>query len=392
MKNNYIYKIPQNKIKEILGINQRDWEQLKRVFNIATVEPISFNLLKGLIDYQSKTGKKDIIDFSKAKESKLKEFKILEEDFQEIKTPSLEVKKIKKSPIKKQKKKVVKKEPVNINPNFIKFTSHKTAAKAYNQELKNVYYSLKPAISVAYCIAFDVKKTFLKNINEVKEKYPKQKIFLYSDNTTYDKSQRVHKTKKARVWTKEEDKKILDYYNSDYYKKINLKFIKNPYSMEMLSKDINVDRKQIAIRASALGFTNFKTKREKEYKDEEIEILNKYTGIKSSSQLQKILKSHGFTRSQRSINVKIQRLKLSAKLNGKGDLNLRLLGELLGLDQHSIDRNQKLIEYMQPKRQDGQLLFCRKKLKNFIMENPYEFNLGKVDNKFFIELLTTKEV
>jgi len=388
MKNNYIYKIPQEKVKEILGLDQRSWEHLKRVFNITTIQPISFKQLTGLIDYQSKIGQKENIDFEKAKESRLKEFKILEKDYKKIDIPNMEVKKIKPKP--KPKKKIVVEEV--IDPNFIKFKSHQATKKAYIKETKVLYYSLKPVIHLSYATKFDTTKSFHRNITEIKQRYPKQKIFLYSDNKTFNKTKITRKSKKTRIWTSEEDKKIMDYYNSDFYKKQNIKTLKTAYTMKDLAVEISADRKQIAIRASALGFTNFKTKREKDYKDEEIEILNKYTGIKSSSQLQKIFKENGFTRSQRSINVKIQRLKLSAKLNGKGDLNLRLLGELLGLDPHALDRNEKLMEYMQPKREDGQLLFCRKKLKSFIMENPYEFNLGKVDSKSFIELLTTQEV
>jgi len=386
MKNNYIYKIPQDKVKEILGLNQADWEQLKRVFNIMTIEPISFKQLTGLIDYQSRIGQKDSIDFKNAKESRLKEFRILEKDYVKLEVPNLEVKKIRDKPITKKKRVV---EEIQ-DPNFVKFKSHTAAKKAYIQQTKVLYYSLKPVIHLSNAIKFDTTKSFHRNITEIKEKYPKQKIFLYSDNQTFNKTKISRKTKKKRVWTKEQDKKIIEYYNSDYYKKINLKDIKKPYTMKDLAADIGVDRKQISIRASELGFTNFKAKRETDYKDEEIKLLDQFAGSKSSSQLQKILKTHGFTRSQRSINVKLTRMNLSRKLNGKGDLNLRLLAELLGIDVHGLDRNEKFIEYMQPYKQDGQLLFCRKKLKSFMMENPYEFNLGKVDNKFFIELLTTK--
>lgn len=43
---------------------------------------------------------------------------------------------------------------------------------------------------------------------------------------------------------------------------------------------------------------------------------------------------------------------------------------------------------LNPTKTNKELIFTRENIKKYVIENPYDFNLGKVDNKFFIELLT----
>ena len=241
-----------------------------------------------------------------------------------------------------------------------------------------------------------IEQCIIKDIPEPK------KIKIYKEKKTkLPKPQKVEKQKEIpikkpkingrtkRTFTPDEDKKILDYYNSDYYKYRKVEKGKKPYSSRDLAADLKVkDKKIIAQRASELGFTNFvNSKIGNEYSDPELEILKKNIGKCTPKKIQQILKVARFHKSIVSINVKITRLSLSLKLDGSGDLTLTLLSKALGVDTHVITNNKNLMLQVGPEKTNRELIFTREKLREYIIQNPYDFNFGKVDNKFLVELL-----
>lgn len=321
MKNESIYQIPQDRVREILKLDSLQFQELKRVFNLNTVEPVSFNILRGFISYQKRLNKIDL----EIESLKLDEFIVKNDDLKTFEKDIPEPKKIKIYKEKKVIKKAVEKKPTT---------------------------------------------------------------------TTVEKLERPKRIKKggrkARIFTPEEDKKILDFYHSDWYKNQDKKTHKNPYTMKQLCIDLNVnDRKNISQRASELGFTNFVLPScNKEFSQEEIELLKTCLGKYKTAKIQSIFKLHGFNRSIVAINVQVQRLQLSLKLTGKGDLSLRLLAEGFGVDTHFFSTNEKRMKVLNPTKTSKELIFTRKNIKKYVIENPYDFNMGKVDNKFLIELLT----
>lgn len=194
----------------------------------------------------------------------------------------------------------------------------------------------------------------------------------------------------ASLFNSEEDKKILDYYNSDYYKYRKVEKGKKPYSSRELAADLNIkDKKIIRERASELGFTNFVNPADgNEYTPEELEILKKNIGKSTPKKIQQLLKDAGFHKSIVSINVKITRLSLSLKLDGSGDLTLTLLSKALGIDSHMITDNKNLMLEVKPEKTNKEWIFSREKIKQYIIKNPYHLNFGKIDNKFLVELLS----
>ncbi len=160
--------------------------------------------------------------------------------------------------------------------------------------------------------------------------------------------------------------------------------------MQDLCKDLKAsDRKMIAIRASELGFTNFILPTgSRDFLPEELELLKKCIGKYQTGKIQKIFKQNGYQRSIVSLNVQLQRYKLSCKLDGRGDLSLRLLSEAFGVDGHFFCDSEARLKILKPTKTNKELIFTRENIKKYIIENPYDFNLGKVDSKFFIELLT----
>ena len=241
-----------------------------------------------------------------------------------------------------------------------------------------------------------VEQSIIKDIPEPK------KIKIYKEKKTkLPKPQKVEKQKEIpikkpkingrtkRTFTPDEDKKILDYYNSDYYKYRKVEKGKKPYSSRDLAADLKVkDKKIIAQRASELGFTNFVNPKDgNEYSDPELEILKKNIGKCTTKKIQQLLKEAGYLKSIVSINVKITRLNLSLKLNGSGDLTLTLLSKALGVDTHVITDNKKIMAFLEPEKTKKEWIFSREKVRKFIIQNPYELNFGKIDNKFLVDLL-----
>ena len=179
MKNDTTYQIPQDRVRDILKLDSLQFQELKRVFNLNTVEPVSFNILRGFISYQKRLNKTDI----DIESLKLDEFIVKDDDLKIFEKDIPEPKKIK---IYKEKK-VIKK-PVEKKPT----------------------------------------------------------------TTTVEKLERPKRIKKggrkAKTFTPEEDKKILEFYNSDWYKNQNKKTHKNPYTMKQLCIDLNVkDMKNIIV-------------------------------------------------------------------------------------------------------------------------------------------------
>lgn len=388
MKNDIVYKIPQIEIQKFFNLDNKEFQELKKQVGINTVEHLNQNNLSCMISFFRKVNNKDDIDIENFN---LKLFEVKEHE--EIKLEEIkdvpEPKKIKIYKEKKTSHKAVR--PIEEKSSFIAYLSMKDASAAYNQDRLKLYYSFNRVLSInEKCFPFNVSKSFQANMKDIKSKFSQKiKIYLYSNGETYNKIERTTIFKKPRVWTPEEDEKILNFYNSDYYKNPQNKNLKNPYTMKDLCKDLKVkDKKTIVKRASELGFKNFSMPKQREYSDEEKELLKSCVGKYQTSKIQKIFKEHGYSRSIIALNIEIQRLKLSRKLNGKNELSLRMLAEAFGVDTHFFSDSKERINALNPTKTNRELIFTRENIKKYVIENPYDFNLGKVDNKFFIELLT----
>lgn len=377
MKEEPIYKMDQEEIKNLLKLSNQEFQDLKRVFNIQTKEPLSFNQTRGFISYLQRTSKVAI----KIEDLNLKDFKPVEN--LQITKEILDTPEPKKIKIYKEKRqKVILKNKSDIDL----FKTHEEAAIAYRLENKNIYWAIN-SFEIDKKQKFDNSGSFSFNFKKIKKLHPKGKIFLFTDNTYYEKM--TINSRKKISFTPEQDKKILEYYNSDFYKYRKVENGKIPYTMKDLQKDLKVkDRKIIVQRASELGFTNFVVpKIGNEYSDEEIEILKANVGKITTKKIQQLLKEKGYQKSIVSINVKLTRLNLSLKLDGTNDLTLTLLAKALGVDLHVITDNKNLMSKVKPEKTNKELIFTREKLKKYIIENPYDLNFGKVDNKFLVDLL-----
>lgn len=377
MKEEPIYKMDQEEIQKLLKLSNQEFQDLKRVFNIQTKEPLSFNQTRGFISYLQRTSKVAI----KIEDLNLKDFKPVEN--LQITKEILDTPEPKKIKIYKEKRqKVILKNKTDVDL----FKTQEEAAIAYHLENKNIYWAINN-FEIDKKHKFDNSGSFSFNFKKIKKLHPKGKVFLFTDNTYYEKI--TINSRKKISFTPEQDKKILEYYNSDFYKYRKVENGKIPYTMKDLQKDLKVkDRKIIVQRASELGFTNFVVpKIGNEYCEEELKILKENVGKITTKKIQQLLKEKGYKKSIVSINVKLTRLSLSLKLDGTNDLTLTLLAKALGVDAHVITDNKKIMAFLEPEKTKKELIFTREKLKKYIIENPYDLNFGKVDNKFLVDLL-----
>ncbi len=385
MKNDITYKIPQSEIQNFFNLNNKDFQELKKQVGINTVEHLNQNNLSCMISFFRKVHNKNDLDI---RNFNLKLFEVKESE--QIKLEEIKgIPEPKKIKIYKEKKVVLKPKPIEQS-SFISYASMKEASIAFNRDRLKLYYSTKRVLSINdKCIPFNISKSFQANIRDIKSRFAEKiKIYLYSNGETYNKIERTTVFKQPRIWGKEEDEKILNFYNSEYYKNPQNKNLKNPYTMKDLCRDLKVgDKKTIAKRASELGFTNFSMPKQREYSIEEIELLKNCVGKYQTAKIQKIFKEHGFQRSIVALNIQIQRLKLSRKLDGKNELSLRMLAEAFGVDTHFFSDSEERMRTLNPAKTNKELIFTRENIKKYVIQNPYDFNLGKVDNKFFVELL-----
>uniref|UniRef100_UPI004047323E hypothetical protein n=1 Tax=Aliarcobacter sp. TaxID=2321116 RepID=UPI004047323E len=407
MKNEISYKIPQDKIREFFDLDSQKFQELKKQVGINTIEPLNLNNLKALISFSSYLGldapaidifdlkpfevdestlkvEKTIIDIPEPK--KIKIYK--EKKPKPIKQKIEKVAKPKPKPIKQKIEKVAKPKFTNLLKDTYIFKTHDEASLSYRADFKNIWWTTDvDKFEFRNENKFDDSGSYSFNFSKIKALHPTGRIYFFTNNTYYER--KSVNSRKRRVFTEKEDKKILEYYNSEFYKNNKIELGKKPYTMKDLCIDLNVkDRKVIVQRASELGFTNFvTTKVGNEYTEEELEILKANVGKITTKKIQQLLKEKGYQKSIVSINVKLTRLNLSLKLDGTNDLTLTLLAKALGVDLHNITDNKKLMADVNPEKTKKELIFKRENLKKYIIENPYDLNFGKIDNKFLVELL-----
>lgn len=68
-----------------------------------------------------------------------------------------------------------------------------------------------------------------------------------------------------------------------------------------------------------------------------------------------------------------------------------MLAEAFGVDTHFFSDSEERMRALNPAKTNKELIFTRENIKKYVIQNPYDFNLGKVDNKFFVELLTGEQ-
>jgi len=128
----------------------------------------------------------------------------------------------------------------------------------------------------------------------------------------------------------------------------------------------------------------------------EIALLDRY-GYLTPVHIGKVLREHGFTRSVTGISL-MRKRRMSHKASPY--YSVSALSHLFGIDHHAIDRfitfgwmktTQKGTRRGAKQRGDIKLVH-KDEIRRFIYEHPMEFELKKVDQMWFLDLVTEGKV
>lgn len=262
----------------------------------------------------------------------------------------------------------------------------KNASKIFNSGYK-IYYA-KRGESFDILCQLDITKPFNTNLSLVSKSKDNHGFDFYTKGEQFDVSliERVV-SNTGREWSKEEDDKILAFYTSDDYADANKKTKNKSITLKDLAKEFGVYPETVRSRAVQLGFINFKKPKDKNWSKDELNLLQSCIGKYNPKKISKIFKENGFTRGHVGIAIKIKRLGFSLKLDGSEEINLKMLSEAMGVDSHFFYDNNRL-EKLKARKENNQMIFKREDIVNYLRNNPYDFAIGKVEPKWFIDILT----
>jgi hypothetical protein len=154
-----------------------------------------------------------------------------------------------------------------------------------------------------------------------------------------------------------------------------------------LAKKWNMPKWAVVKRAALIGAARTK---EAPWSEEELRILEKFAWMASGG-ISKKLRERGFSRSSLACKLKLKRIKARRDSN-TDQYSARGLADCFGIDSHAITRwiNRGLLkaEWQNSDRDRDIYVIHEKDVRSFIFENPMEFDLRKVDQLWFMDLIT----
>lgn len=159
--------------------------------------------------------------------------------------------------------------------------------------------------------------------------------------------------------------------------------------IRVLAKKVGIPHWALKKRARELGLARTK---EKSWSEPELEILARYAWM-SDERIRLKLKAAGYSRSATGIHLKLRRMKFK---HDPGFYSANGLAQALGIDSHAVSRwirsghlKAKLRGTRRREKQNGDIYLIREKdVRRFILEHPTEIDLRKVDQLWFLDLVT----
>lgn len=170
---------------------------------------------------------------------------------------------------------------------------------------------------------------------------------------------------------------------------------RRPYAIkDRLGSKLGVPGWVTQRRATELGITRIKEPR---WTDVEVELLAIHAW-KNPDLIRRIFLKRGYTRSSNSIWLKIKR-RLGGRRMNRPFYTANELSELLGVDRHAVGRwiaegrlSSKRGGTNRVEKQGGDMYFIRPRdVRAFVAANPKDIDLRKVDQHWFIDLLTNSK-
>ena len=159
--------------------------------------------------------------------------------------------------------------------------------------------------------------------------------------------------------------------------------------IRILAKRLGIPHWALKKRARELGLARTK---EKPWSEAELEILRRYAWM-SDERIRLKLKAAGYSRTVTGIHLKLRRMKFKADPEFYSATGL---AQALGIDSHVVSRwikcghlKARLRGTARGERQNGDIYLIREKdIRRFILAHPTEVDLRKVDQLWFLDLLT----
>jgi hypothetical protein len=159
--------------------------------------------------------------------------------------------------------------------------------------------------------------------------------------------------------------------------------------IRLLAKKVDIPHWALKKRARELGLARTK---EKPWSEAELEILARYAWM-SDERIRLKLKAAGYPRTATGIHLKLKRMRFK---HDPGFYSANGLAQALGIDSHAVTRwircghlKAHLRGTARGKQQNGDIYLIREKdIRRFILEHPTDIDLRKVDQLWFLDLIT----
>ncbi len=159
--------------------------------------------------------------------------------------------------------------------------------------------------------------------------------------------------------------------------------------IRLLAKKVGMPHWALKKRARELGLARTK---EQPWSEPELEILARYAWM-SDERIRLKLKAAGYARTVTGIRLKLKRMRF--KHDGRF-YSACSLAQALGIDPHAVTRwiksghlKAKLRGTARTEQQNGDsYLIQEKDVRRFILEHPTDIDLRKVDQLWFLDLIT----
>ncbi len=190
------------------------------------------------------------------------------------------------------------------------------------------------------------------------------------------------KRRRKYVFTAQIDERIREIY-------LHHPNAKSRPGIRQLADQVGIPHWAFKKRARELGLARTK---EKPWSEPELAILARYAWM-SDERIRKKLKAAGYARTVTGIHLKLRRMRFKCDPNfysGKG------LAQALGIDSHVVARwiksghlRAQFRGTARGEQQGGDIYLIREKdVRHFILEHPTEIDLRKVDQLWFLDLIT----
>ena len=189
-------------------------------------------------------------------------------------------------------------------------------------------------------------------------------------------------SRRKYVFTDQIDRLIRETYH-------NRREAKTRFNIRPLAKKVGMPPWALKKRARELGLARTK---ELPWNEAELAILSRYAWM-SDERIRLKLKSAGYARTVTAIHLKLKRMRF--KHDGSF-YSANGLAQALGIDSHAVARwiksghlKAKFRGTARTKQQNGDIyLIHEKDVRRFILEHPTDIDLRKVDQLWFLDLIT----